>query len=249
MKDIFRFIGKIGMLSLAFVCLTAPCFVNAQEAASGKITVEETSAPAGGEAENTPAAASNDSGAPYSFTNGRRDPFVPFGGNVAPKPLPAETKLLPADNKDAEGEDISVGKDAKTGQEITTLPVIVTGTVVSGARNFAILAPGGEKQDNKNSVSFMVTAGDKVGEYTVRSVYPDRVVLVWKGKPFVIPVQQYTPKSKDGKAVVGGAPEKATLPVPEIKKPEEDEENAAAEDGKDNKDASKDAAKDSEKKN
>lgn len=250
MKDIFSFIGKIGVLSLAFVCLSAPCTVYAQEDASGKVVIEET-APAKG-AESAPGAApvvQSSDAAPYTFTGGRRDPFVPFGGSIAPKPLPAEAKLVT--DKDAADESVSVGKDAKTGEEITTLPVKVTGTVISGARNFAILAPAGEKGGGeKHSVSFMVTSGDKVGEYTVQSVTADKVVLVWKGKPFTIPVEKYSPVSKDGKAsVIGGAPEKATLPVPEIKQEEKDEEAPAVDKKDESKGASKEPANNEKKVN
>ena len=44
----------------------------------------------------------------------------------------------------------------------------------------------------------------------------DKVILLWQGKPYSVPVQKYAPKGKDGKVVVGEAPTQPTLPVPEI---------------------------------
>ena len=67
---------------------------------------------------------------------------------------------------------------------------------------------------------------------------------------FTIPVEKYSPVSKDGKAsVIGGAPEKATLPVPEIKQEEKDEEAPAVDKKDESKGASKEPANNEKKVN
>lgn len=230
MKDAFKFIGKIGAVSIAFSCMFFGGIAFAQEATtSGKIQIEETKTPVVKAESSSPSPVYSGSEAPYTLSNGRRDPFVPFGGNAAPEPIvegegivAPQASALPKEGKTSDG------KELKTLAELNTLPVVVTGTIVSGKANFAILAPEGG--DKKSNASFVVTSGDTVGEYTVDRVYPDRVVLLWKGKAFTIPVKQYTGKSKDGKAAVAGdAPVTPSLPVPEVK----EEEKKAADEVKD----------------
>ena len=230
MRDIFKFIGKIGLLSFAFVCLTASSFtVNAQESSvtSGKIQIDSEKTSTASDSSQTSGSVfrATDS-APYKFKQGQRDPFVPFGGNVAPTPLaPNSLSNLPnaKDNKLIEKKKVDEEKDVV--EEPIVLPVMVTGVLLGGNHSFAILAPAGEsksgEQGKPSSDSFLVSVGDKVGEYTVQSITNDKVVLIWQGKPYSIPVQKYTGKSKDGKVVVGEAPVKSTLPVPQIKKKEE----------------------------
>ena len=251
MRDIFKFIGKIGVLSFAFACLTTSSFVaNAQESSvtSGKIQIDNQEATKASEnsSKNTSVFKSTDS-APYKFKQGQRDPFVPFGGNVAPTPLPSSflsnspedaKKLAEKAKKVDEEDEVEV-------EEPIVLPVMVTGVLIGGDHSFAILAPSEVKKEggmvvnhggkvtshggnSKSTDSFLVGVGDKIGEYTVQSITNDKVVLIWQGKPYSIPVQKYTGKSKDGKAVIGEAPEKPTLPVPEIKKKKEEKKDEAA---------------------
>ena len=75
--------------------------------------------------------------------------------------------------------------------------------------------------------------------------------MIWQGKPYSIPVQKYTGKSKDGKVVVGEAPVKSTLPVPQIKKKEEKKDVAEQKDSskKDEDNGDKNAPSDKEQKN
>jgi hypothetical protein len=229
MRDIFKFVGKIGVLSLAFVCFTASSFVaNAQESSvtSGKIQIDNEKTSTASESSST--SSSNfrvvDS-KPYRFSQGQRDPFVPFGGNVAPTPVESKTAFdinLQEESKNEKGASVDE-KDVV--DEPIVLPVKATGVLLSNDHSFAILAPAEDdkpgKDKDKTSNSFLVGVGDKIGEYTVQSISNDKVVLIWQGKPYSVPVQKYTPKSKDGKIVVGEAPTEPTLPVPEIKKKEE----------------------------
>jgi hypothetical protein len=234
MRDIFKFIGKIGLLSFAFVCMTASSFVvNAQESSvttSGKIQIDsEKAATASDSSQTSSSVFRTTDSAPYKFKQGQRDPFVPFGGNVAPTPLaPNSLSNLPnaKDNKVIEKPKL---EEKVVVEEPIVLPVMVTGVLLGGDHSFAILAPAGETKSNEqgkpSSDSFLVSVGDKIGEYTVQSITNDKVVLIWQGKPYSIPVQKYTGKSKDGKVVVGEAPVKSTLPVPQIKKKEEKKDN------------------------
>jgi hypothetical protein len=277
MRDIFKFIAKIGVLSFAFVCMTSSSFVvNAQESSvtSGKIQIDnqEATKASEGSSKSTSVFKSTDS-APYKFKQGQRDPFVPFGGNVAPTPLPStflsnspeDAKKLVEKAKEVEEKD-----EVEVEQPIV-LPVMVTGVLIGGDHSFAILAPaevnkdtgmvvnvsgtpGGDRKIGggaKASDSFLVSVGDKIGEYTVQSITNDKVVLIWQGKPYSIPVQKYTGKSKDGKVVVGEAPEQPTLPVPEIKKKEEKkkEEPAKADSSKEGENKDQANPSDKEQKN
>jgi len=257
MRDIFRFIGKIGLLSFAFACLTTSSFVaNAQESSvtSGKIQIDNEKATTASDSSQTSGSVFRavDS-APYKFKQGQRDPFVPFGGNVAPTPLaPNSLSNLPnaKDNKIIEKK--KVDEEEKVVEEPIVLPVMVTGVLLGGNHSFAILAPAGDKDAGKaSSDSFLVSVGDKVGEYTVQSITNDKVVLIWQGKPYSIPVQKYTGKSKDGKVVVGEAPVKSTLPVPQIKKKEEKKDVAEQKDSskKDEDNSDKNVPSDKEQKN
>lgn len=223
MRDIFKFIGKIGILSLAFVCLTAPSFiVSAQESSvtSGKIQID--SEKANTNSESASASAPNFKAVdskPYRFTQGQRDPFVPFGGNVAPTPLEPKNALdMNVQEVNSENGKISSKEEKEIADEPIVLPVKATGVLLASDHSFAILAPAGE---SKASDSFLVGVGDKIGEYTVKSITNDKVVLIWQGKPYNVPVEKYTTKDKNGKVVVGEAPVKPTLPVPEVKKKEE----------------------------
>jgi len=231
MKDIFKFIGKIGVLSLTFVCLTASSFIaNAQESSvtSGKIQIDTEKANVTSESEsksgsNFRAVESK----PYRFGQGQRDPFVPFGGNIAPTPVESKTAFdinLQEESKNEKGGVSS--KEEKNVDEPIVLPVKATGVLLANDHSFAILAPAEDTKSSKNkaSNSFLVGVGDKIGEYTVQSITNDKVVLIWQGKPYSVPVQKYTAKGKDGKVVVGEAPVQSTLPVPEIKKKEEKKE-------------------------
>jgi hypothetical protein len=223
MRDIFKFVGKIGLLSLAFVCFTSSSFVvNAQESSvtSGKIQIDNEKANTSSESSSTSTSnfQSVDS-KPYRFSQGQRDPFVPFGGNIAPKPLePSSDFDIKLQDEAKKEKDVTSSDKKDVADEPIVLPVRATGVLLSNDHSFAILAPAGEGQAKD---SFLVGVGDKIGEYTVKSISNDKVVLIWQGKPYNVPVEKYVPKGKDGKIVVGEAPEKPTLPVPEIKKKDE----------------------------
>ena len=227
MRDILNFVGKIGALSLAFVCLTSSSFtVNAQESSvtSGKIQIDNEKANTN--SESTSKSTSNFQSVdskPYRFSQGQRDPFVPFGGNLAPKPLEPSSDFDIKLQEEAKNEKTVTSKEEKdVADEPIVLPVKATGVLLANDHSFAILAPdGNSKSSAKSSDSFLVGVGDKIGEYTVQSITNDKVVLIWQGKPYNVPVQKYTAKDKSGKIVVGEAPVKPTLPVPEIKKKEE----------------------------
>jgi hypothetical protein len=230
MRDIFKFVGKIGVLSLAFVCFTASSFVaNAQESSvtSGKIQIDNEKATKVTETNSKSTSIFNVTDAkPYRFGQGQRDPFVPFGGNVAPTPVEPSTSFdinLREEAKLEKGE-TSSKEEKDVVDEPIVLPVRATGVLLSNDHSFAILAPAG---DGKPSDSFLVGVGEKIGEYTVKSISSDKVVLIWQGKPYNVPVQKYEPKSKGGKVVLGDAPDKPTLPVPEIKKKEEKKQDVS----------------------
>ncbi len=230
MRDIFKFIGKIGVLSLAFVCFTASSFVaNAQESSvtSGKIQIDNEKATKASESSSSSSNFRVVDSKPYRFAQGQRDPFVPFGGNVAPMPVESKTAfdINLAEESKKENGDVS-SKEEKDVDEPIVLPVKATGVLLANDHSFAILAPAvdeksGKSGKDKTSDSFLVGVGDKIGEYTVQSISNDKVILLWQGKPYSVPVQKYAPKGKDGKVVVGEAPTQPTLPVPEIKKKEE----------------------------
>jgi hypothetical protein len=239
MRDILKFIGKVGVLSFAFVCLTFSFAVNAQESSvtSGKIQIDSEKATKTSEtSSNSVSVFKTPDSAPYRFSKGQRDPFVPFGGNIAPTPVVSNTTFDMNLKEEPNDNDIvkKSSKEEKDVEEPIVLPVQATGVLLSSDHAFAILAPAVGKdtkgKDSKASTSnsFLVGVGDKIGEYTVQSITNDKVVLIWQGKPYSIPVQQYSgnSKTKDGKAVIGEAPEQATLPVPEIKKKEENKENS-----------------------
>ena len=200
MRDILNFVGKIGALSLAFVCLTSSSFtVNAQESSvtSGKIQIDNEKANTN--SESTSKSTSNFQSVdskPYRFSQGQRDPFVPFGGNLAPKPLEPSSDFDIKLQEEAKNEKTVTSKEEKdVADEPIVLPVKATGVLLANDHSFAILAPdGNSKSSAKSSDSFLVGVGDKIGEYTVKSISNDNVVLIWQGKPYNVPVQKYTAK-------------------------------------------------------
>lgn len=147
--------------------------------------------------------------APYQLSKGRRDPFVPFGTESAPpsKPIPTSTTSKPT----TPGTTTAISAPVSAPQGPQSVPVQVTGTFVSGGKNWAILtssAGGGP--------SFMVSSGDKVGEYVVKSVDPSKVVLVWSGKEYVIKMQSFGPNSTPkASGTTGETPKEKSLPAPE----------------------------------
>ena len=94
MRDVLKFIGKVGVLSFAFVCLSFSFVVNAQESSvtSGKIQIDSEKATKATESSSSSVSVFKTPGsAPYRFSKGQRDPFVPFGGNIAPAPVVSNT--------------------------------------------------------------------------------------------------------------------------------------------------------------
>ncbi len=136
---------------------------------------------------------------PYSLSKGRRDPFVPFGG-AAPSSGGGATTKTPEPivkvTKAPDGTAPSVAPPVSTGGQDSGMPaevpVQVTGTYASGGKNYAILtsASGGP--------SFVVSTGDKVGEYKVKSISGTRVVLNWSGKDYVLKMKTFGPHSGAG---------------------------------------------------
>jgi len=149
--------------------------------------------------------------APYSLSKGRRDPFVPFGTESAPptKPTPTSTNEKPTPGGTTPIAPPVAGGGPQASP--SSVPVQVTGTFVSGGKNWAIItssAGGGP--------SFMVSTGDKVGEYVVKSVDPSKVVLMWSGKEYVIKMQSFGPNSTPkGTGTTGETPKEKSLPAPE----------------------------------
>jgi hypothetical protein len=163
------------------------------------------------EVSETPAAGKTADLKPYSLSKGRRDPFVPFGATSGPQTVP-EIKPETPGSTDLPQPDMVPGPQPDS--EVTDVPVQVTGTFVSGGKDWAIIrsASGG-------GPSFMVSVGDKVGEYLVKSIDSSKVVLVWSGKEYIIKMQQFGPYSSPAKgSTTGDVPEEKSLPAPVRKK-------------------------------
>jgi len=154
---------------------------------------------------------------PYSLSKGRRDPFVPFGGAVPASGGGAQTQAPvvtapkgPTGTIPSVAPPVSTGGGQESGMP-ESVPVQVTGTYASGGKNYAILtsASGGP--------SFVVSTGDKVGEYKVKSISATRVVLSWSGRDYVLKMKTFGPHSGAGsKASVTEEHNKSTtLPAPE----------------------------------
>ena len=191
-------------LSLIFACSSS---LFAQGSASSDVKINETQKTKAVETKKASVSAPNTGNRPYSFDRGKRDPFVPFGGNAAP-----ESTIKSGKKASGQAAAPKVTVDGREVREtVSELPVKVTATMISGSNAYAILAAA-----EGSSSSFMVKPGDKVGAYTVQSIYTDRVVLLWEGKAYTVPVKAAAPSSKAGsqssiKTDKGGA-----LPVPKV---------------------------------
>jgi hypothetical protein len=187
-------------------------------AATDTVTITPTTPSPTPEATKTP---SKPDVQPYTLSKGRRDPFVPFGGGgevgkpvVAPTtaatPTPGATKPIAAP--------VSPGVGPGAGPDITSIPVQVTGTFVSGGKNFAILTSEGGAVGKGGSPSFVVSTGDKVGEYKVKSISQNSVVLIWSGKEYTLKIKTFGPNSnptKQSQTSKGEEPKDKSLPAPE----------------------------------
>jgi hypothetical protein len=164
---------------------------------------------------------------PYTLSKGRRDPFVPFGGAVgsgdAGKPIVVPTAGSPTPGE--AGKPIAAPTKPGIGvpgtaPEITNIPVQVTGTFVSGGRNFAILTSEGGAPGKGGAPSFVVSTGDNVGEYKVKSISHNSVVLIWSGKEYTLKIKTFGPNSNPVKQSTTKAdePTNKSLPAPEKQK-------------------------------
>jgi hypothetical protein len=166
-------------------------------AATDTVTIKESGTPA-----PTPEASAAPDKKPdvqvYSLSKGRRDPFVPFGGAAptADNPVPTTTKNPePQQSKGPETgtkPPIGVPAPTETAAAPVEIPVNVTGTYVSGGKNFAILT------SQSGGPSFVVSTGDKVGEYKVKSISATRVILTWSGKDYIVKMKTFGPHSTKG---------------------------------------------------
>lgn len=148
--------------------------------------------------------------APYSLSKGRRDPFVPFGGampdNTTPQPAPTKTQ------QPKSGQPMPQPGGEQKAAPPANVPVVVTGTFISGGKNFAIV------QGETGGPSFMVSTGDKVGEYYVKSVTAQKVVLTWSGRDYDVKMKTMDSPIKGGGASTapgkGGEQKQKSLPAP-----------------------------------
>jgi translation initiation factor IF-2 len=162
----------------------------------------------------TPVKSGGNEVAPYSLSKGRRDPFVPFGGampegNVTPQP--EQTKAAETPKPAQPGQPPQQGGAPQKAAPPASVPVVVTGTFISGGKNFAIV------QGEGGGPSFMVTTGDKVGEYYVKSVTVQRVVLTWSGRDYIVKMKAMEGPSKGGGSAAptkGGESQQKSLPAP-----------------------------------
>jgi Tfp pilus assembly protein PilP len=211
----FRKIVVFPLICLCFSVAFSDIAAAQTGSASGKVKIEakKTDDAHKESVEQTTQPAPPGDSAPYTFTRGKRDPFVPFGGNVAP--ASTDKKSANVSKQVAQpkpGDKKATAANATQKQEVTSLPVKVTGTMMSSGTSYAILTAEG------GGASFMVKPGDTIGEYTVKSVNANEVVLLWQGRPYTLTVQ--TSLSAPGgrtKSPAGVPPGKATLPAPVVK--------------------------------
>lgn len=218
MANIIKLLA-IPVISLSLVFAFSDC-ASAQGTASGTINVDEkkSKSPAVDNKVDLPAP-NVDTSKPYRFGSGKRDPFVPFGGNVAPEttlPKGAKTSAAPAV---APKGNTPAGSPQVAKEQVSELPIKVTATMISGSNAYAILTAA-----EGSSSSFMVKPGDKVGAYTVQSIYTDRVVLLWDGKSYTVPVKAAVPQSKTASKPGKADVKSDSLPVPKV----EEEQKAPA---------------------
>ncbi len=205
---------KWTVLPVACVCMT----LAVSDVSFAQVEIKDQKAESPAKSKTQVKSSMPSASTPYTLDRGRRDPFVPFGGNVAP----------PSTVRDKKGGSVPVAKptsETKTNvtvggstvkEVVSELPVKVTGTMVSSGTSYAILTAA-----SGSGSSFMVKPGDKVGEYTVQSVYPDRVVLLWGGKAYNVPVKAAASSApKAGIKSGGKTTGQESLPVPEVKEEE-----------------------------
>ncbi len=149
--------------------------------------------------------------APYTLSKGRRDPFVPFGSGPAEEVAPTPVKPVAEQTPGAQPTMDMPRPVGAPSKGVSNVPVQVTGTFVSGGKNWAIITSSGG-----GGPSFMVSAGDRVGEYLVKSIDSSKVVLVWSNKEYVIKIQTFGPQgAPKGTVTQGEEPKEKTLPAPE----------------------------------
>jgi len=149
---------------------------------------------------------------PYSLTKGRRDPFVPFGGVMPESQTQAAPVKTETPKPAQQGAPKQPVQQKAAAPVVETVPVVVTGTFISGGKNFAIV------QGEGGGPSFMVTTGDKVGEYYVKSVTAQRVVLTWSGKDYLVKMKAMDSPFKGGGSAPqtkGGEQQKQSLSPPQ----------------------------------
>ncbi len=197
-----KFTNRV-LLCVAGICLGVVAFASpaySAETTSGKVKIEEQKTVTTQKKATTvaPKGIPNYS-APYRLGNGKRDPFVPFGGNLAPATtvktvlntpvtIPGEKKTVATSPTKTTAVQTKSAPLAPTQAAVTELPVKVTGTMTSCGDACAILT------SEAGGASYMVRPGDSIGEYTVKSIGSREVVLVWKGKSYVVPIK--TPAGK-----------------------------------------------------
>jgi len=209
MRNILKLVA-IPAISLGFVMLFSSVSF-AQNSTSGDIKINPNSGqqPVKQQQPKESPKVYLDYSKPYKLDKGKRDPFVPFGGNAAPDSTLKQSK----NNVKPTSEPVRTadGKVIKEKEVVSELPVRVTATMISGSSSYAILTAA----DGKSS-SFMVKPGDKVGEYTVQSIYSDKVILVWGGKPYTVPVKGVEPAGKSSSKNTKTDGASNTLPVPKV---------------------------------
>ncbi len=210
---LFTFLAMAAMFPMGCSQTPSPAPSQTQPVATDTVTITPTKPSPTPEATTaTPAGPGKSSDiAPYSLSKGRRDPFVPFGGampdNTTPQPAPTQ-KVQPKPVQS--GQPMPQAGEQKAAPP-ASVPVVVTGTFISGGKNFAIV------QGETGGPSFMVTTGDKVGEYNVKSVTAQRVVLTWSGKDYVVKMRTMDNPMKGGGGAApakGGESQQKSLPAP-----------------------------------
>lgn len=205
---------SLAIVTLSLLAFSFSCFAQMASAQnSASIKIEDNAKPATSVTTETKTINMNLS-TPYKLVKGKRDPFVPFGGNLAPATtIKTVFKTETVVSKDGKKETVTKvatqpsATQNENKKEVKTLPIKATGTMISAGSSYAILTA------ETGGASYMVKPGDKVGEYTVRSISAREVVLIWKGKAYSIPVkEEIVPSKAAQKAPAAG------LPSPEEKK-------------------------------
>ena len=188
-----------GAAALAAAGLLTIAAVAQQGEASGEVKIEgdkPAAAAAAGEK-------AKPAGMPIKPTITDRDPFVNqvTGGVVTSGAVPSRSRtarntggatVRPAASRSATGASKGVkgaAEEPKVEEVIVPAPeVTVTGIVKSGGGHIAIV--------NSGTMSYMVSPGQKLGDYRVSSITDTAVTFTHTGKNFKVPIESFSSTTK-----------------------------------------------------